>query len=265
MAKQTLLSSTSGSSSLGMINDNFTELYDDKIEADQTVALTNKTIDGDLNTVQDLAYSAIKSTSRTGADTKLVTGTVGASNDIAQWNSDGDVVSTSKQIVTSISATSTDNQIPTAQAVYDEIQANLTTKEIFVRQTYTTGTAGELNGFPIVSLNSGQVASFVFQVPDNFTSFEDLYVVMIPDTTESVQYDLNGYVASSGDTHSTSTSTDSNATASVTVNLMQFVDIGTNANLAALFLTLTAGDIVSVKYSSDTTLVRLVGMRFRYN
>lgn len=265
MAKQTLLSGTSGSSSMGMINDNFTELYDDKIEADSTDVLTNKTIDGDTNTVQDLPYSAIKSTSRTGLDTKVVTGTAGTTDNLAKWNADGDLVDSTFEVVTSIDTSSTDTELPTAKAVYDEIQANLTTKEIFVRQNYTTGTAGELNGFPIVSLNSGQVASFVFQVPDNFTSFEDLYVVMIPDTTESVQYDLNGYVASSGDTHSTSTSTDSNASASVTTNLMQFVNIGTNPNIAALFLTLTGGDIVSVKYSSDTTLVRLVGIRFRYD
>ncbi|KKL25106.1 hypothetical protein LCGC14_2408670, partial [marine sediment metagenome] len=36
-----------------------------------TDTLTNKTIDGDDNTVQDLPYSAIKSTSRTGSDVKL--------------------------------------------------------------------------------------------------------------------------------------------------------------------------------------------------
>lgn len=264
MAKQTLLSSTSGSASMGMINDNFTELYDDKIEADQTVALTNKTIDGDLNTVQDLPYSAIKSTSRTGLDTKIVTGTAGASGDIAQWNSDGDVVSTTKQIVTSISSASTANEIPTALAVYDEIQANLATKEIFVRQTYTTGTAGVLNGFPIVSLNTGQLANFVFVVPNDFNSLTSLQMIMIPDTTESVQYDLMGYVAGSGETHSTATSTDSNVSDSVTINLMQFVNIGEKTNLAALLLTLTAGDVVSISYSSDIISVRLVGILFKY-
>ena len=55
-------------------------------------ALTNKTIDGDLNTLQDIAYSSIKSTSRTGSDEKLVTGTAGTSGDLSIWNADGDLV-----------------------------------------------------------------------------------------------------------------------------------------------------------------------------
>ena len=57
-----------------------------------TQTLTNKTIDGDDNTVQDLPYSSIKSTSRTGSDAKLVTGTKGTASDLAIWNADGDLV-----------------------------------------------------------------------------------------------------------------------------------------------------------------------------
>lgn len=57
-----------------------------------TNTLTNKTIDGDDNTVQDLPYSAIKSTSRTGSDVKVVTGTAGSSGHCAEWNADGDLV-----------------------------------------------------------------------------------------------------------------------------------------------------------------------------
>ena len=58
-----------------------------------TTTLTNKTIDGDNNTVQDLPYSAIKSTSRSGLDTKIITGTPNTTNlGLVQWNSDGDAV-----------------------------------------------------------------------------------------------------------------------------------------------------------------------------
>jgi hypothetical protein len=57
-----------------------------------TQTLTNKTIDGDDNTLQDIPYSAIKSTSRTGDDTKLVTGTEGSNGNLASWNADGDLV-----------------------------------------------------------------------------------------------------------------------------------------------------------------------------
>ena len=57
-----------------------------------TDTLTNKTIDGDNNTLQDIAYSSIKSTSRSGSDVTLITGTKGTSADLAVWNADGDLV-----------------------------------------------------------------------------------------------------------------------------------------------------------------------------
>ena len=59
----------------------------------RTETLTNKTIDGDNNTVQDLPYNAIKSTSRSGLDDKIITGTPNTTNlGLVQWNSDGDAV-----------------------------------------------------------------------------------------------------------------------------------------------------------------------------
>ena len=55
-----------------------------------TVTLTNKTIDGDDNTLQDIATAALKS--RSGSDADVVTGTAGANGNLVAWNSDGDAV-----------------------------------------------------------------------------------------------------------------------------------------------------------------------------
>ena len=121
MAQYTFTAGDDGSTVLGGLNDNFTELYTDKIEADTTVALTNKTIDGDLNTVQDLPYTAIKSTARTGLDTKIVTGTPGDTDELVKWNVDGDIVSTDVTISTDApTSASLDTTIPTSQAVYED-------------------------------------------------------------------------------------------------------------------------------------------------
>lgn len=60
--------------------------------ASSTQTLTNKSIDGDTNTLSDIAYSSIKSTSRSGSDATLVTGTAGTDTYSAAWNADGDVV-----------------------------------------------------------------------------------------------------------------------------------------------------------------------------
>ena len=64
-------------------------VYDERAA---TVTLTNKTIDGDDNTLNDIGYGSIKSTSRSGDDATLVTGTAGTSTYAAVWNADGDLV-----------------------------------------------------------------------------------------------------------------------------------------------------------------------------
>lgn len=63
------------------------------ITASSTDTLTNKTIDGDDNTVQDFPYTAIKSTSRSGSDATIVTGTAGSTDDCAKWDANGDLIS----------------------------------------------------------------------------------------------------------------------------------------------------------------------------
>jgi len=77
---------------------------------DSTVTFTNKTIDGDDNTVRNLPYSAIKSTSRTGADAQLVTGTAGSNTHVAVWNADGDLVTGGLALPTGAIVGTTDTQ-----------------------------------------------------------------------------------------------------------------------------------------------------------
>src|SRR6185436_16922159 len=52
--------------------------------------LTNKTMDGDLNTFQDIATGSLKT--RTGLDGSVVTGTAGAVNDLGIWDANGDII-----------------------------------------------------------------------------------------------------------------------------------------------------------------------------
>lgn len=92
---------------------------------DHAQTLTNKSIDGDDNTITDLPYSAIKSDSRTGSDTKLVTGTAAASGNLAMWDANGDVVDSTKTasgLVESIG--DLDDVTETAVAAYDILYRN---------------------------------------------------------------------------------------------------------------------------------------------
>lgn len=271
MSQTIILNTDSPSSSLGGINANFTELYTDKIDATQTVALTNKTIDGDLNTVQDLPYTAIKSTARTGLDTKIVTGTVGDNNELAKWNSDGDLVSADVSITTSQpSSASLDTTIPTSKAVYDYISAQSDVKQVYVSALTNSAAATQnpnsslLSPFPYTSINATQTIYFNFAVPENYSALVSAELVMIPDTTETLTFtDVTVNTIADGQVYTGTTVSTGSFQQAVTVNTMTFIELSTRTNLP--FTDMVAGDIVGVSVQSGTTLMRILGLLIKYS
>jgi len=85
---------------------------------DDAQVLTNKTIDGDLNTISDIATASLKT--RTGSDASVVTGTAGTTNYVAKWNADGDLVDGSAIPTGAIVGTS-DTQTLTAKTLTSPI------------------------------------------------------------------------------------------------------------------------------------------------
>jgi hypothetical protein len=261
----TLLNTDSGSVSLGVINTNFDNLNDDKIEATQTIALTNKTIDGDLNTLQDIAYSSIKSTSRSGLDTTLITGTKGSTNELVKWNADGDAVSAGVSTTTTApTSSSSDTTIPTSQAVYEAISTELLTKELFIPVTKGVDATLSLVGtLPHSQLDSGETAYFVFVCPANYTSLTSMELIIYPDATETLQMDVVVNIGATGEPYNQHSTTCSNETKSVTTDNFTKWELSTLTG--SPFTSMTAGDIVSISITSDTTLSRVVGILFKYS
>ena len=67
------------------------------ITVSSTDTLTNKTFDanGTGNSLSNVETADLASGSKTGADTKVVTGTVGTNGNLVSWNADGDAVDSS--------------------------------------------------------------------------------------------------------------------------------------------------------------------------
>jgi hypothetical protein len=260
----TIANTDSPSSSIGIINTNFSNLNSDKIEATQTVALTNKTIDGDLNTLQDIPYSAIKSTSRSGLDVTLITGTEGTSGNLAKWNADGDLIDAG--VATETSLTSSDTKSPTSKAVKDYVDAKIGTKSVFIPigTAYSTVALNKVGNYTTRTLQNGESAYFTFQVPVDYVSGAALTLVMIPDSTESIQWDITAFQANSGQTYSDVTAVDNNVQLNVTANKMTFANIS-STNMVTFLNGLSALDVVSILISSDITSIFPVGLTFEYS
>jgi len=259
----TLQNTDTGSASLGAINTNFSNLNTDKIEATQTVALTNKTIDGDLNTVQDLPYSAIKSTSRSGLDVTVITGTKGSTNELGKFNADGDLISAGVSTTTTTpTSASLNSTLPTSLAVYNAIQAELSQKHFFVPVTggntvtsaYDTAVATFVTNTPDI----GQFVYFNFKIPDNYTELTDAVIVMIPDATENIQYDLTSNYGQVGELHTIGTESVSNVISSATESVLL------ECSASSVLVGVSAGDYVGLRLNSDTTTLRIIGLAIKY-
>ncbi len=261
----TLLNTDSGSVSLGVINANFAELEADKIEASQTVTLTNKTIDADLNTIQDLGTANFKTANKSGLDTTVITGTKGDTNELAKWNVDGDLVTTDVSITTDApSSSSTNSTIPTSAAVNTAITSAVnTTKEFFVPIIRgSDATLSVLGTVPYTQLDSGDVGYFSFLCPNNFTTLTSVDLIIYPDATETLQMDVVVNIAGAGEAYNIHTTTVSNTQLSVTVDQLTFWNLNTLAGTP--FAPMLANDLVTLSITSDTTLSRVIGIRVRY-
>lgn len=162
------------------------------ITASSSDTLTNKTIDGDDNTLQDILYSQIKSTSRSGADTTLVTGTAGTSGNCAEWNADGDLVDAGAACGSGSGGAFDDSSDPIVQ--------NTTTKDVH----FGDG-AGTLTGKVEIGGDADQPQ---LVVEGHSTQTDDIFIIQKDDDTEVMSVSNTGVIKSAALTASEILGTD---------------------------------------------------------
>lgn len=110
-----------------------------------------------------------------------------------------------------------------------------------------------------VSIGTSGEVHFVFQVPEDFEVLGALTVVMIPDASETIQYDLNISVSAVGELYDNDDRSVINQQVLVTVSQITEIDISGSAT------GLSAGDYVAIDFQSDTGSLRIIGCEFDYN
>lgn len=102
---------------------------------------------------------------------------------------------------------------------------------------------------------------FTFHIPADFTTTTAVELVMYPDATESINLDLRGGYGAVGQTVNNDAFS-GNFTPTVTSTQLTDVDIFTGENS---WDNLAASDYVDVKIEGNTSNLRIIGLRFKYN
>ncbi len=136
------------------------------------------------------------------------------------------------------------------------------TKEFFVplfRRSTGFPYSNTIGDFPATA-GEGSPGSTrcVFHVPNDFSALTDAIILIIPDTTETVQWDCDTDWGADDELHTANSDSIVDATESVTVNRLEELDI------SGAFTGIAAGDYVGVNFISNTNDLFMLGFRFRY-
>ncbi len=118
---------------------------------------------------------------------------------------------------------------------------------------------GQVGNWDVVSINAVQDTHFIFQVSESFESLVNAKVVMIPDATETIQWDINVSVSAVGEAFNNDDRSAVDQTLAVTADQITEVDI--SGQLAGL----VGGDYVAIDFLSDIADLRIIGFEFDYN
>ncbi len=96
------------------------------------------------------------------------------------------------------------------------------------------------------------------KVPDDFATLVELVLIVWPDATETVQYDLDSNYAAVGEVHTTHSEQALDQTKALTVNTLDELDV------SGVFSSLAAGDVFGLRFSSDTNNIYAIGLSLKY-
>ena len=166
-------------------------------------------------------------------------------------------VGSNNQVLTAASGESTGMKWATPSATPP-------TKEFFVPITSDSGPAFPYtvifgNVWPLRIAGNLVVVHFTFYIPLDFSSLTDLKLVMIPDTTETVQIDGISRYAAVGQDNETHSDSLNNQTVSAVGDQL------TELDLSGLLASVGAGDYVGLRITSNTVELRILGLRVKYS
>lgn len=150
------------------------------------------------------------------------------------------------------------------QLIVQGISGAAGTKEFIVpwlkhNQAATFAYNDDLAGiFPACRLTSTENAMTTFFVPNDFTALTEVVVFCLPDATETIQWDTTTSWGAVGEAYNANSDGVADDTQSVTASEITELDVSDS------FTGIAAGDHVGFQFASDTSNIKLVGVRIKY-
>ena len=122
----------------------------------------------------------------------------------------------------------------------------------------TEDSTGNVGNWGIVTINATQSVHFIFVVPPSFKRWSSVSVAMIPDATETIQYDVLTSESGPGLAYNVDDLSSLDITQDVTADEVYEADI------TSLLGGATADDYVTIDFQSDTANLRIIGLHMDY-
>lgn len=119
-------------------------------------------------------------------------------------------------------------------------------------------TDANVGNWAVVTINAAQSVHFTFHVPTDFETLSTVKILMIPDATETIQWDALVSVAGVGEAYNNDDRTITDGTLGVTAG--QIVE----ADISSGFTGLVVGDSVGVDFQSDIASLRVIKLLVEY-
>jgi hypothetical protein len=110
----------------------------------------------------------------------------------------------------------------------------------------------------VYRVGAAYTAAFHFSVGDDFEALTRLVLLIIPDTSETIQFDLDSDYGAEGEDYNQHSESLVNQTLAVIDDDLTLIDV------SGVFTDLAAGDFCALNFGSDTDYIRIAGMLLEY-
>ena len=122
-----------------------------------------------------------------------------------------------------------------------------------------------IGNWPVTLAGATDTVHFVWRVPTEWVAFNSISVVMIPDTEEQIQMDIDVSVSAEGEQYDADERQSLNETKEIAAGDVDDLVEWDILDIGPLFADIAVGDFVTVRLTSDIDGLVIVGLRINYD